>query len=421
MVSVYFPMYCREPVLREGTRTMREKNPIRVGISGTGFIARGLVKVLLSNPTRYQVSIVLTRRNPETVSELPGNPVITNSIARLTEQSDIIVECSGTVEGARQVVVAAVDANIPVVTMNAEFQLTLGAAFGGSEMVTEDQGDQPGSLAALDEEVRLMGFTPLLYGSQKGFLNHNPSKADMEYWSKKQGISLSAVTSFTDGTKVQIEQALVANALGGGIIHQGLSGPKSDTLAEAGELLARQAKEYGQPISDYALCPTGRGEVFIVATHASPPEQLQYYKLGNGEHYLIERPYHLGHFEIPITLERMLSGRGPLLSTKGNPRISVAAIAKRDLRKGTSVPKAVGSFDFRGEAVRINDEPNHVPIGLLEDCVLSENIEEGEMVTWNSVVFKHTKSINLWRTLTSETRNDLGTRSSRPVSDVESV
>ena len=36
----------------------------------------------------------------------------------------------------------------------------------------------------------------------------------MLHWSRRNGISLPMVTAFTDGTKLQIEQALVANGLG---------------------------------------------------------------------------------------------------------------------------------------------------------------------------------------------------------------
>ena len=67
-----------------------------------------------------------------------------------------------------------------------------------------------------------MGFHPVVYGNIKGFLNKNPKKEEMEYWSKRNGISLGMTTSFTDGTKVHIEQALVANGLGADILDRDL-------------------------------------------------------------------------------------------------------------------------------------------------------------------------------------------------------
>ena len=98
--------------------------------------------------------------------------------------------------------------------MNSEFHVTVGSYFVDKGLVTEAEGDQPGVLAQLHEEAISMGFKPLVYGNIKGFLNENPTADDMEYWGNKSGISLDMVTSFTDGTKVQIEQTLVANGLG---------------------------------------------------------------------------------------------------------------------------------------------------------------------------------------------------------------
>jgi predicted homoserine dehydrogenase-like protein len=81
----------------------------------------------------------------------------------------------------------------------------------------EAEGDQPGSLAALHENVRLMGFRPLVLGNIKRFLDKNPAEAEMMHWSAKQRLSLHQTVSFTDGTKLQIEQVLVANGLGADI------------------------------------------------------------------------------------------------------------------------------------------------------------------------------------------------------------
>ena len=371
--------------------------PLRVGVSGTGYIARGLIELLQPMGDRFEVVIVLTRRAVADVAPVPGNLPVTDNLDQFLTACDMVVECSGAVDGARVVVEAAIAAEKQIVTLNAEFQMALGAAFRDYPNITEAQGDQPGSIAALDEEVRQMGFEPVVYGSQKGFLALTPSKEDMVYWSERQGISLPAVTSFTDGTKVQIEQALVAECLGGTIAQNGLIGPKTGTLAEGGRELAARAAELGEVISDYALVAGGRGELFIVARHASPPEQLQYYKLGGGEFYIIERPFHLGHFEIPITMIRMAEGRGPLMKHSRKPELTVGTIAKTALPKGLPVTQAAGSFEFRGEAMRLTDAPDAVPIGLMEHCVLREALEPGQVVKWSDVDLSKDASVALWK------------------------
>lgn len=371
--------------------------PLRVGVSGTGYISRGLIELLQPMGDRFEVVTVLTRRPVAEVAPVPGDVPVTDNLNQFLDACEMVVECSGAVDGGRIVVEAAIAAEKQIVTLNAEFQTALGAAFRDYPHLTEAQGDQPGSIAALDEEVRQMGFEPVVYGSQKGFLALNPSREDMVYWSEKQGISLPAVTSFTDGTKVQIEQALVAECLGAKIAQSGLIGPKAETLADGGLELARKSAEMGEVISDYALVAGGRGELFIVARHTSPPEQLQYYKLGGGEFYIIERPFHLGHFEIPITMIRMAEGRGPLMKHCRKPELTVGTIAKRALPKGTQVTQAAGSFDFRGEAMRLSDATDAVPIGLMEACTLREPLEPGQIVRWTDVDLTKEASVALWK------------------------
>ena len=360
---------------------MTPKEKVRIGISGTGYIARGLAALLQAQGDRYEITTFLTRRCLDTFAPPIHDAIVTDSRSTLIERSDLVVECSGWVGAAARVAHATTTAGVPLVTLNAEFQLALGAAFSGSNLIAEAQGDQPGSLAALDQEVRSMGFQPLVYGSQKGFLNRFPDAEDMDYWAAEQGISVS----FTDGTKLNIEQALVANAHQAAVLPDGMLGPRSDSLVEGGAILAQHAKELGSPIADFILKPGGRGEVFIIATHSAPSDELAYYKLGNGPHYLVERPFHLGHFEVPITIERMLEGRPPLPSAGDEQRYSVAAVAKHDLASGTRIARATGSYEFYGVAVNARADRNHVPIGLLENCALRHAVAKGQTVQWGDV------------------------------------
>jgi predicted homoserine dehydrogenase-like protein len=151
------------------------------------------------------------------------------------------------------VVAACVDANLPVVTMDTEFHITCGSAFAGSGLVTEAEGDQPGSLAALHEDAVAMGFRPLVYGNLKGFFNPDPTPEEMTYWGVKQGFSIEKVTSFTDGTKVQAEQILVGNYFGATIAEEGMIGASVDSIDEGAKILADAALEAGQAITDFVV------------------------------------------------------------------------------------------------------------------------------------------------------------------------
>ena len=378
-------------------RLLALDRPLRIGISGSGFVARGLMQLLGSMHHRYHVSKVCSRRPASLLHGIDGSISITGSPLALVDNSDLVIECSGKVAAGAKVLQAAIAADKPVLTMNAELQLTLGGAFSRSGLVFEAQGDQPGSIVSLAAEALAMGFKPMVYGSQKGFLDPDPEPASMLHWAERQGISLSAVTSFTDGTKVQIEHALVANALGASIAAPGLVGVHASELSEGALTLAELASRLGDPISDYVLQPGGRGEVFVVGTHDAPPEMLSYYKLGEGPFYLLVRPYHLGHFEIPLSIDRLTSGYPGLLRPPSEAVWSVAAIAKRDLAPGDRIERGVGSFEVRGQVIRIRDEPDHLPIGLIEDAVVARNIRQGQLVRRQDLGLPPSCPFELWQ------------------------
>jgi predicted homoserine dehydrogenase-like protein len=277
-------------------------------------------------------------------------------------------------------------AGLPVVTMNSEFQVTCGSHFVGKGYLTEAEGDQPGSTAALWRDVVAMGFEPLVYGNMKGFMNLDPSPEDMAYWAERQGLSVEMTTSFTDGTKVQVEQAFVANMYGADIARTGLLAPEDADFNAAAARLGEAATRHGQPLSDFIVSAGQVPGVFIVATHEAVHQPvLRYLKLGDGPYYVLIRPYHLCAMEIPKTIREVRAGQPPLLNNSARPRISVGAVAKKAIAPGKTVAHGVGSFLLRGEAVRIADVPRHVPIGLIQNATVTRAIEPGQMLELDDV------------------------------------
>ncbi len=173
----------------------------RIGVSGTGMIAHGFVRLIKQHYQDMEISRVLTRRPLGSLTDFPLPHALTNSIDDLIDHSDLIVECSGDVFHGTAVIERAFEAGLPVVTVNAELQVTTGSYLAGRGLLTEAEGDQPGSLAALHEDALQMGFEPVVYGNMKGYLNHDPSPEDMAYWAARQGISVDQTTSFTDAPR----------------------------------------------------------------------------------------------------------------------------------------------------------------------------------------------------------------------------
>jgi predicted homoserine dehydrogenase-like protein len=314
----------------------------------------------------------------------------------LIEHSDVVVECTGDVLYATDVLDQVLRASRPVITMDAEVQVTTGSYLAGLGYITEAEGDQPGCLAVLAEEATQMGFKPLVYGNIKGFLNHTPTLDEMCYWARVQGISLDKVTSFTDGTKVQIEQVLVANGLGAGIAQTGLAGVPAEDVVGGGRILADKAKEVGYPISDFIISPTSPAGVFIVAEHDNWFKgYLRLHKMGDGPYYtccgtitsvtLRSSRLSEGFYRVEDPAEQwVVSGDRCCCSRK-------AILCARD-----TIVQGIGSFDVYGTAIRIEDAPDHVPIGLLSDAVVRRHLRSGHRLEFDDVELPESLASGMW-------------------------
>ena len=372
-----------------------------IGVSGTGFIARGIAQMVARLPG-YVLKGVLTRRPFSDLGDTFPLEVLTQSVDKLVASCQIIIECSGDSEQAARVLLAAGQAGRQAITINSEAQVTVVSALvQRGYAITEAHGDQPGCLADLDEEARLMGFRPLAYLNMKGFLNLTPTPEDMAYWAQRQGLSLRQVTSFTDGSKLQIEQALVANGLGARLLRPGMLGPEINDITELGPL-AEQARATGQPVSDYMLLKGGAPGVAILADNPVAdlvPGYLPFarLKMKTDDAYLVLRPHHLVHLEIGRTLQRLAQRQGALLHNSTAPHVTVVAVAKRDLPAGHVVTTGLGGFDLRGEAVALADCPNAVPITLTDGAVVRNSVVAGQPLTFADLDLPETLALTLYK------------------------
>lgn len=377
---------------------MTNHMPLRVGVIGTGFVSRHFVLELERRPS-LQLGKILTRRPLDLCGEYPRPEALTDSLDAMIEGSDVVFECSGDPLYASRVIGRTLDAGRPVVTLNAEFHATIGSAFVERGLLSEAAGDQPGSLAMLNEDVVAMGFQPLVYGNMKAFLNHHPSPEDMKYWAARQQLSVTMVTSFTDGTKLQMEQCLVANGLNAGIVQEGLIGLATNDV-ERGAELGAVAERLGEPISDYVIGANLPHGVFIVARHdACQAATLRNLKMGDGPYYVLKRDFCLVHLEAFKTLERVARQSRILLNNGSRPRISVASVAKRELRAGEQIPYGCGSFELRGICVKIAKRPGHLPIGLAQDVRVKRRIEQGAILTLDDVELPETEALAAWQAI----------------------
>ncbi|MEX2513739.1 MAG: NAD(P)-dependent oxidoreductase [Cyclobacteriaceae bacterium] len=370
---------------------------LRIGIVGTGGIGRGLAK-LISRRSDMVISKILTRRKG-VIEDLGVNQdYITRDDEEVLDHSDLIVVSTGDPIYSTQIIDKAFKYQLPVVTMDADTQVVTGSWLSKRGIITEANGDQPGCLAALNKEILEMGFSPLVYGNIKGYLNKTPSLEDMIYWAQKQGYSLNSVTSFTDGTKLQIEQALIANGLGLDIAKQGMIGYETTDFEKGAFALGEVAQNMDKVLSDYIISKESPPGVFITATHHEDlAPELKTYKMGEGPFYLLYKPMHLCFFEVPGSILNLVNRKEILLDNSPNPRVSVAAIAKKDLYAGSIIDKGIGGMEVRGEAVKIKNSNNHVPIGLLSKVELKRNMDAGEIITFEDINIPDSLALDAWR------------------------
>jgi predicted homoserine dehydrogenase-like protein len=373
-------------------------NKTRIGIIGSGFIATGLRHLIQASPD-FVTSKILTRRPVNSISGYPEG-LLTNSINEVIDHSDIVFECSGDVMHATDAILAATNAKKKVVTLNAEFHTTTGSYFvRRGDYVTDADGDQPGCLARLKQEIIGMGFEPMAYVNIKGFINLNPDRKEMEYWSDQQGIRLEQVVSFTDGTKLQIEQALVANSLGATIAPGGMTGARVESLNDM-DYLVRIAEQAGQAVSDFTLCKGAPPGVLIVAKNKEADRLGKYIvgplKTTEGLAYILLRPYHLCHLEALNTVRRVIAGEDTLINNTANPEFTIAAIAKGKIAQGSVIERGAGGFDVRGVAVKMSTNKNVVPICLLQNTRVIRDIEPGQMVSFDDVEMAESNALGFY-------------------------
>ena len=398
-------------------RREAEGRPIRVGMIGAGFMGRGLANHIvntvpgmvlvavanrtLANAERAYVEAGVTPRRVSTGSEVDdaitaGEPCVLEDAFELLKavQLDCIVDVTGAVEFGARVTVAAIERGLPVATMNAELDGTVGPLLAhrareAGVVLTGVDGDQPGVQGNLIRFVRSLGVTPLVSGNIKGLQDEYRTPTTQKAFAERWGQDPYMVTSFADGTKVSFEQAIVANAHGLTVPKRGLNG--WDHAGHVDELTTRydldELREKGG-IVDYVVGAKPGPGIYVLGTHDDPKQRhyLNLYKLGEGPLYSFYTPYHLCHFEVPNTIARAVDFADAALVAPAGPRVDVVATAKQDLTAGHTVD-GLGGYDTYGvaESTPVTRTEGLLPMGVAEGCVLVCDVPKDAVLTYADV------------------------------------
>ena len=373
-------------------------NNIRVGLIGAGAMGVGIAWQVAHTPGMELVFVADLNRDAATraveaangqaqtldnarpAARRAGSEIIVteDALSLLSEDMgvdvDVVVESTNTIGAAARYCLAAIQRKAHVVLMNAEVDLALGPllqheAEKQGVVVTSDAGDQHGVLARMMDEIELWGFRLVQAGNIKGFLNRYATAEMLRGEAAKRNLNPIQCCAYTDGTKLNIEMAIISNARNMPPFVDGMEGPACEDVREAITKFNFDAYD-GVGHVDYILGAEPGGGVYVVG-HCDNPLQgpyLEYYKLGKPPYYLFYRPYHLCHLETTRAIA-MAELYGKAVLTPAFGRVAdVYAQAKRDLKTGQVIAHGIGGDEFYGliKPCAHADADGQVPIALLE-------------------------------------------------------
>lgn len=350
----------------------------------------------------YRGGAVSAPKNNEVVYSTKCFQLIENNPLR----ADVLIEGTDTIECAAKYVLTAMESRMNVVLMNAEVDLLLGPwlhrkAKEHGVTITTDAGDQPGVLMRMIDEIALWGFDIRMAGNIKGFLDRYANLKSIAGPAAERGLNPIMCIAYTDGTKLNIEMSLVANATGLLPHCRGMEGPRAKDVSEVFSKFDFSRYSNGGVV-DYVLGAEPGGGVFVVGRCDDPLQQsyLQYYKMGNGPDYLFYRPYHLCHLETTRAIAKSCLFGRTILNPVHGKLTEVVAFAKRDLPMGTVLDRGIGSEMLYGmiDSAENIDREHAVPVGLIDSMdgrqfVLRRNIVKDEALRMEDVDWPETE---LW-------------------------
>ena len=398
-------------------------NPVRVGMIGAGFMARGHrqpdhqlgprhaarrdrepharnAEPRLRGSRRRTTSS--GRRRPPALEDADARPGATRSRTTRCSSakptaSTCILEVTGAIEfggaGHRS---RAIEHGKHVVTMNAELDGTVGPilktyADKAGVIFSGCDGDQPGV------EMNLYRFVQRHRPDAAGLRQHQGPAGPVPQPDDAEGLRREVGPEPAHGHELRRrhEDQLRAGDRRQRHRHDGRQarhvrrGPRRATSTSSRRPTTSTSSSAWAASSTTSSAPSPAPGVFVLATHDDPKQRhyLNLYKLGEGPLYSFYTPYHLCHFEVPLSVARVVAVQ----------RRGAAADRRADGRRrrhGEDRPKA---GDDHRRARRLHDlrpvreQPTSrrrerlLPMGLAEGCRLVSDVPADQVLTYADV------------------------------------
>jgi predicted homoserine dehydrogenase-like protein len=414
-------------MLQEELRRLEaDGKPIRLGVSGAGWMGSGFVAQVAHVPG-MEVSVladadtgaarealvasgidrerIVEASVPGTAMDAlrAGKRVVTAdyTLAAQLELVDVVTDVTPSPATGAETAYAGIRHGKDVVLINIEADVTVGRvlkrlAHEASVLYTVSSGDEPGCLMEMYDFVTSLGWEPIVIGKGKNNpLNPAATPDTVAESACKANKDPFQVASYVDGTKTMFEMTCAANATGCLPMRRGMTGPEA-TLETVSDIFALE-KDGGQTpfpgVVDFVQGPSMSGGVFITVCieDGRVCDDLHYLKLAGdrnrgGKYFTLFRPYHLWFLEAPISVARARLHRHVWLAPRDEPVADVMTVAKRALAPGDRLDD-FGGYTFHGVIDRAEEVGalNALPVGLAPGAEVVQPVAMGEIVTWDDV------------------------------------
>jgi predicted homoserine dehydrogenase-like protein len=253
------------------------------------------------------------------------------------------------------------------------------------------------------QEIQLWGFDIIQAGNIKGFLNRHATSAELIHEAAKRNLSAIQCCAYTDGTKLNIEMAALANAFNLVPTKTGMTGP---AIRHVDQALEAFDLEHNTGTVDYILGSLPGGGVYVIGKCENTIQQpyLEYYKIGKGPYYLFKRDYHLCHLETTTAIAKIILYHEPTLQPWAGRITDVYAFAKTDIPAHTTIPHGIGGDHFYGLIATTEEASKNdwIPIALLDaetqQAVTNSPLEKDQALTWKHLEQFHPPMVELYKT-----------------------
>ena len=414
---------------QELLRLEAEGNPIRVGVSGAGWIGSGFVAqvahvpgmdvvVLADSDTAAAADAFLasgidrgdiveaSAPGPAMDALRAGKHVVTGSctLAAQLDGVDIVADVTPSPATGAETAYACIQHGKDVVMVNIEADVTVGRVLNklareAGVLYTVSSGDEPGCLMELYDFVTSLGYEPVVIGKGKNNpLNPAATPDTVAESARRAGKDPFQVASYVDGTKTMFEMTCAANATGCLPMQRGMTGPEAtlETVAQIFALEEDGGITKFPGAVDFVQGPSMAGGVFVIVRVEDERirADLQYLKVGKGKYFAFFRPYHLWFLEAPISVARACLHRQTTLVPLDRPVADVLTVAKRSLQAGERLDD-FGGFTFYGIMDRAEEARalNALPVGLAPGARVVRPVAAGDVVTWDDVKLDEDRAV----------------------------